>query len=64
MIEFKKGFECWLIDSEYKYHGAEIDEDGSKIEFYDSIFTISELEQILTKMKGLQANNDNRNIPK
>ena len=50
-IEFKKGFECWLIDSEYKYHGAEIDEDGSKIEFYDSIFTISELEQILTKMK-------------
>ena len=60
-IEFKKGFECWLIDSEYKYHGAEIDEDGSKIEFYDSIFTISELEQILIKMKELKDDDNIRN---
>ena len=59
-IDFKKGFECWLIDSEYKYHGAEIDEDGSKIEFYDSIFTTSELEQILTKMNELQNEDNNK----
>ena len=59
-IDFKKGFECWLIDSEYKYHGAEIDEDGSKIEFYDPIFTTSELEQILTKMKELQNEDNNK----
>lgn len=59
-IEFKKGFECWfIIDSEYKYHDGQISDDGSEIEIIDSIFTIDELEQILTKMKELRDGKDN-----
>ena len=59
-IEFKKGFECWFIDSEYKYHDGQISDDGSEIEIIDSIFTIYELEQILTKMKELQNEDNNK----
>ena len=59
-IEFKKGFECWFIDSEYKYHDGQISDDGSEIEIIDSIFTIDELEQILIKMKELQNEDNNK----
>ena len=59
-IEFKKGFECWFIDSEYKYHDGQISDDGSEIEIIDSIFTIDELEQILTKMKELRNEDNNK----
>ena len=59
-IEFKKGFGCWFIDSEYKYRDGQISDDGSEIEIIDSIFTIDELEQILTKMKELQNEDNNK----
>ena len=60
-IEFKKGFECWFIDSEYKYHDGQISDDGSEIEIIDSIFTIDDLEQIITKMKELRDEKQNNN---
>lgn len=59
-IKFKEGFECWSIDSEYKYHDGQISDDGSEIEIIDSIFTINELEQILTKMKELRDGKNNK----
>ena len=60
-IKFKKGFECWFIDSEYKYHDGQISDDGSEIEIIDSIFTIDDLEQIITKMKELRDEKQNNN---
>lgn len=53
-IEFKKCFECWFVESPYKYHNGVIQEDGDAIEISDAIFTIEELEQVINKMKELR----------
>ena len=64
-IEFKNSGSCVECTSPIKSKSfIWLSEEYKGLTFMCGDFNADELEQILTKMKELQDNNDNRTIPK